>query len=93
MKETIENILDKLNKFIVLYDKLQKENQELVIEKGRIAKSLKDSDDEIKQLEEKIRMMNISNSFDKSDLEIKKARKKINEYVREIDKCIALLNK
>ena len=93
MKKTIESILDKLNRFVVLYDELQKENQELVKEKSRMIQSLKDADLEIKQLEEKIRMVNISNSFDKSDVEVKKARKKINEYVREIDKCIALLNK
>ena len=37
--------------------------------------------------------MNISKSVDASKQEVKETRLKINEYVREIDKCIALLNK
>ena len=37
--------------------------------------------------------MNISKSVDSSNGDIKSTRLKINEYVREIDKCIALLNK
>jgi hypothetical protein len=37
--------------------------------------------------------MNISKSVDASKEEVKSTRLKINEYVREIDKCIALLNK
>jgi len=46
-----------------------------------------------KELEEKIKLMNISKSVDSSQGDIKATRLKINEYVREIDKCIALLNK
>ena len=44
-------------------------------------------------MQEKIRLMNISKSIDGSEKEIEETRFKINEYVREIDKCIALLNK
>ena len=37
--------------------------------------------------------MNISKSVDVSNEDLQSTRLKINEYVREIDKCIALLNK
>ena len=48
---------------------------------------------EILNLQEKVKLMNISKSVDASNQGVKETRLKINEYVREIDKCIALLNK
>ena len=46
-------------------------------------------------MQEKVKLMNISKSVDVSTTNdvVKATRLKINEYVREIDKCIALLNK
>ena len=65
---------------------LQQENEDFVA-------SLKLKEIEILNLQEKVKLMNISKSVDASKQEVKETRLKINEYVREIDKCIALLNK
>ena len=65
---------------------LQQENEDFVL-------SLKLKEIEILNLQEKVKLMNISKSVDASKQEVKETRLKINEYVREIDKCIALLNK
>jgi len=53
---------------------------------------LESKEKEILSLQEKVKLMNISKSSDASKQEVKETRLKINEYVREIDKCIALLN-
>ena len=55
--------------------------------------SLKLKEIEILNLQEKVKLMNISKSVDVSKQDVKETKLKINEYVREIDKCIALLNK
>jgi len=65
---------------------LQQENEDFVA-------SFKLKEIEILNLQEKVKLMNISKSVDASKQEVKETRLKINEYVREIDKCIALLNK
>jgi hypothetical protein len=44
-------------------------------------------------LEEKNKILKLSTSIQSEQGDNKAARKKINELVREIDKCIALLNK
>jgi hypothetical protein len=54
---------------------------------------LKKNKQELSVLQEKIKLMNMSKSVEVSKEEMKASRLKINEYVREIDKCIALLNK
>ena len=93
MKSIVNNIEVKLGKLIAKYQQvrqekliLQKENEDFII-------SLKLKEKDILNLQEKVRLMNISKSVNASKQEVKESRLKINEYVREIDKCIALLNK
>ena len=93
MNNIVNNIEVKLGKLIqklkrVIQEKsiLKKENDDFVV-------SLRLKEKEILNLQEKVKLMNISKSVDTSKQEVKETRLKINEYVREIDKCIALLNK
>ena len=94
MKETVVNIELKVNKIISLYRSLQKEKEEILEENTNLKLEVLERDENIKSLEEKIKLMRITRSVGDHDIEInKESRQKINEYVREIDKCIALLNK
>ena len=52
-----------------------------------------EKNNKILELQNKVKLMNITKNVDSSKDEVKSTRLKINEYVREIDKCIALLNK
>ena len=54
---------------------------------------LQEQEEQIVALKDKVKLMNISKSIDVNKEGVKETRLKINEYVREIDKCIALLNK
>ena len=94
MKEIVINIEKKVNKIISLYRSLQKEKEEILEENTNLRSEILERDNNIKSLEEKIKLLRITKSVGDHDLEInKESRQKINEYVREIDKCIALLNK
>jgi len=93
----VKNIVNKIEvKLGKLIDKYQKIKQEVLIlqqENEDFIVSLKLKEVEILNLQEKVKLMNISKSVDASKQEVKETKLKINEYVREIDKCIALLNK
>ena len=93
MKNIINNIEVKLVKFIAKHQQLSNEKLVLEQENNGLSEALKTKADEISTLQDKIKLMNISKSVDVSKEEVKASRLKINEYVREIDKCIALLNK
>ena len=94
MRETVVNIENKVNKIISLYRSLKKEKDEILEEITNLRSEILEKDKYIKSLEEKIKLLRITRSVGAHDLEInKESRQKINEYVREIDKCIALLNK
>ena len=93
MKDIISNIEQRLDKFVSQYKSLNSDKLKLENENTILIKELKSKENRIVELEEKIKLRNISKSVDVSNEEIRSTRLKINEYVREIDKCIALLNK
>tara|TARA_B000000557_G_C20755041_1_gene434817 strand:- start:429 stop:710 length:282 start_codon:yes stop_codon:yes gene_type:complete len=93
MKNIIENIENKLAKFIVNYNELKSKLEIIEKENKKISLKLIEKKQEVLNLQEKIKLMNISKSVDVSNEDLQSTRLKINEYVREIDKCIALLNK
>ena len=93
----VEDFINKIEKKIALliekYNSiknekiiLERKNNELVVELEQKAKQIKD-------LEDRIKIMKISKSVDSSSEDIHKTKHKINEYVREIDKCLVLLSK
>ena len=94
MKNLVENIEKKVSKLIQLYQSVQKEKEEILTESNKLTSDLSDKEETIKRLEEKIKLLRITKSVStQDDVRNKESRQKINEYVREIDKCIALLNK
>ena len=93
MKTIINNIEVKVGKLIAKYDKLNAEKLDLQRNNDTLNVRLQEKESQIVALQDKVKLMNISKSVDASKEEVKSTRLKINEYVREIDKCIALLNK
>ena len=93
MKDIINNIEVKLGKFIAKHQQVNNEKLILEQENNSLSTELKKNKQELSVLQEKIQLMNMSKSVKVSKEEMKASRLKINEYVREIDKCIALLNK
>jgi len=93
VKTIINNIEVKVGKLIAKYDKLNAEKLDLQRNNDTLNVRLQEKESQIVVLQDKVKLMNISKSVDASKEEVKSTRLKINEYVREIDKCIALLNK
>ena len=94
MKKVIESIENKVNNIISAYNSLKKEKEEILEENTKLRSDISEKDKSIKSLEEKINLLRITKSVGALDVEKNmESRRKINEYVREIDKCIALLNK
>ena len=93
MKTIINNIELKLEKLILAYKKVQKEKSDLQTDNNALTVKLQDKEEQVIALQDKVKLMSISKSVDIDKDGIKATRLKINEYIREIDKCIALLNK
>ena len=93
MKNLINNIENKVGKLINKCAQLSLEKDNLQKNNNALNVQLQEKENEIVTLQEKVKLMNISKSVDATKEDVRATRLKINEYVREIDKCIALLNK
>ena len=88
----VNNIAEKARKLIAKHNDLIAENAELKTKQRNLLESLENQNKLIEQLKEKNRNLKIAKSvkLEEGNGEVKN---KIDELVREIDKCIGLLNK
>jgi len=93
VKTIINSIEVKVGKLIAKLSQLQLEKSDLQKNNNALNTKLQEQEKQIVALQDKVKLMNISKSVDTDKEDVKATRLKINEYVREIDKCIALLNK
>jgi hypothetical protein len=82
-------------KVVLLKDRLNKlesENRKLLAIHKELTQTVEKQDYILKKLEEKNEVLKFSKVLEKGK-DITDTKLKINELVREIDKCLALLNK
>jgi chromosome segregation ATPase len=83
----------KLEELFDRYNNLRTKNVELKNENETIKHTLHQRDEKIKELEIKYERIKISGALMGEGENAAEAKKKINELVREIDRCVALLNR
>ena len=93
MKSIVESLDSRIKKLISLYENLKQLNERTLEENDKLNKEVDEKAKFVKELEEKIKLIKISKLAVSLDEDNKKIKQKINEYVREIDKSVALLNK
>jgi len=93
LKSVIENIEIKVIKLVEICSKLRLEKSILEKDNNDLRNQLINSNKELISLKDKVKLMKISKSIESSKHDLKASRLEINKYIREIDKCIALLNK
>ncbi len=91
-------IVEKTKNLIQLCEALQEENDLLKLEVQSLQVAFDTSSDKVKQLEEKVKARAVAKTLDDSSVDkeainekILDTKQKINDFVREIDKCISLL--
>ncbi|MBC7416707.1 MAG: hypothetical protein H7325_00945 [Pedobacter sp.] len=89
----LESILDKTTRLIELCAALQEENDLLKLENQSLNVALTTSKDKSKDLDEKMRVLKLAKSIEGNNEKSLDIKQKINDFVREIDRSIALLKK
>lgn len=87
----VSEIEEKLGKLIRSYNQLKEQQEETESENLRLKKIEEDNKKEIKELKEKVRNYTLTKTIENKE-GAAEAKAKINELLREIDKCIGLLN-
>ena len=91
--DTFEQLQFRIRQLIEMYEKEKSANEMLSREKTDIQEQVRLKQDKLKDLEEKYNKLKISKALIASSEDVHDAKLKVNRMVREIDKCIALLNR
>jgi len=94
----LDNVVEKTAKLIELCLSLQEENDMLKLENQSVKVALETCKNKTKGLEEQMKALAVARSIEGLELKNERGKEKtldikqkINDFVREIDKCIELL--
>lgn len=91
--QKLDQVLDRTQKLVELTKALQEHNDLLSLENESLKVALETSETKRKDLEEKLRVLKLARSLEGTNEKTLDIKQKINEFVREIDRCIVLLKK
>ncbi len=91
LEKNIKRINDKLQLLLRDYQQLQKDNQRQTILIEELTKTKEKSSQQIKTLQEQVGILKAATG-QMNDADKKAFEKHINQYIKEIDKCIGILS-
>lgn len=91
--EELKILNKKLEELFGRYNEVRTKNKELKDENDLLKHYLQEREEKIKNLENKYERIKISGALMGEDGNAFEAKQKITELVREIDRCVALLNR
>lgn len=88
----IEAIINKVEKVISKNEALREENGKLLKTNVKLKAQNQDLAKQVAQLTERVQLLELSKGFQAGGVDNKQAQARVNHLMREVDKCIAMLN-
>jgi len=88
-----QRIKKKIDLLLSAYDKLKNENLKLIEQNQALENQLKHKGQNLDELEKRFNQAQLAKAVMASSDDVHDAKEKVKRIVREIDQCIALLNK
>jgi small-conductance mechanosensitive channel len=88
----ISGLTDRVGQLVESQTSLKDENGRLKEQNVELERTISDQKNVLDQLKESNKVVKIAKAVTEDDDDRKEQRKRLNELVREVDKCIALLN-
>ena len=91
--DIVNSLSEKINLIISLYEQVKIEKQDLQVKNNVLKEDIKEKEREIYALKEQYKILKVAKSLSGADSgDNSDVKNKIGALVRDIDKCIALLN-
>ena len=90
--QSLDNFDEKMRRLMAMYESKEKETQTLRADLDRKQNELMLSHKNLVDLQNKFEHLRMARIFSPTKEEAQKSKNKLSKLVREIDKCIALLN-
>ncbi len=92
-EEVVNKLKAKIDTLISAYESLREENLKLVQQNAIFESQLKQKGDLLNEFEKKVDQQQMAQALLNSSQDAHEAKLKVAQMVREIDNCIALLNR
>ena len=92
-EEALELLQQRVQRVLELYSSRKSENEQLIQRNEELEGRIRLEQEKLKEIEDKYNKLKISKALIASSNDVHDAKLKVNRLVREIDKCIALLNR
>lgn len=89
----LQNLERKIRFLLNEYHELQKEHDSLKEENQGLKEIISSKDKQLLDFQNKLNITTIVDSIETGESEASEVKNKLNEYIKEIDKCIQYLNK
>jgi len=89
---TLNTLSIKAEKILAMCDDLKENNERLLQENRSFISTINEQKNELKRMEEKLKVTAMARQITDGSEKNIDLKQKINEFVREIDKCITILN-
>lgn len=90
--EAIHLLQVKLQDLLDRYEFLKEENQILLQQNGKLHVLLNENEQQLVAYEQELELLKVAKTIEGSNEDTRNTKLKINALIREIDKCITLLN-
>lgn len=87
----VEALYEKVGRLIAVSEHLKTSNESLQEQTVSLQEVIREQEKTIKELKEKIKVLKLARSVSDDSEKKVDIKQKINEFVREIDKCITLI--
>lgn len=91
--DVLKELRRKVETILSVTDRYRDDNDSLKSEAEQLNSRLESQESQIEELKEKNNSISLAEAFSTSSGDNQEAKLKVSKIVREIDKCIALLNK
>jgi phage shock protein A len=93
LDDIISSLVGKINRLIRYAEELKASNIQLQQQVDKLSGQVRAKDQEVEVLESKYQSLKLTKTMISSAEDVKNVKLQVNRMVREIDKCIALLNR
>ena len=92
-KELVVELSNRVDRLVELYRNSKRENEMLKNEVSQLTSQLKEAVNLKAEIEQQLGHTKIAKVLESGPEDVQQTKTRINQIVREIDKCIALLNR
>ena len=88
----LNRLKNKIETLVSQFEHTKAENERMALELTTFKKIINENKTTTSELEQRVNRLQMAEAFKASSSDVKEAKQKIGKLIKEIDKCIALLN-